>query len=96
MASYFTKESWWWWRYIRELLGYKHERGLIVLGYGKQEIVINTTLEPERIYISCCDEGCPVCWGSLTLATAVKTVDGFILCADVQSASCTINWIVEA
>lgn len=96
MASYFTKEAWWWWNYIRELLGYRHDRGHITLGYGKHEVVVTTAFKPDRVYLSCCDEGCPVCWGNLTLAAAVKTCDGFILCADVQSASCTIRWIAES
>jgi hypothetical protein len=72
------------------------DRGHIVLSYGQHEVAVKTAFNPSDVFVSCCDKGCPVCWGTLTLATAVKTSDGFILCADVQSASCTVQWIAES
>lgn len=71
--------------------------GIIVLGYGRHEIVMKTNCEPKRIFLSLEEpEDCvPVCGGKVSMAGAKALPNGFVLYADVNCDLCVIEWFAQ-
>lgn len=90
----------WWWEYFRNLFFEMNTavKGSITLSYGMQalSIPIDPAINPKDIYLNCVDNGVPVCIGNVSMAMAVLNDDHtFTLNANVQSNSCTVNWLIE-
>ena len=89
-----------WWEYFKRLFCqvYPTKRGKLVLGFGYHclTIPIEKCVDPINVYINCIDNGCSVCIGDVSMATAILNCDNtFTIIANVKSNSCTIKWLVE-
>lgn len=70
------------------------EVGAVVLGYGKQELIVKTKCKPKKVFISCEGHDTPVCQGTLDTAGVQLLDDGFIIFADIRSNTCDVSWCV--
>lgn len=90
----------WWWNFIRSMfhIGNYYITGSITLGPGLQEVQIPTEYpNPTSVFISCDepDGAITTCIGDLNWVACRVLTQGFVLYANIQSNTCTVNYYVR-
>jgi hypothetical protein len=73
------------------------ESGEIVLSHGHHTLNVPTCARGRRIWLSI-DEpthAIPVCYGDINTIGAKITSDGFMICADIKTDTCIVQWFLE-
>jgi hypothetical protein len=73
------------------------EGGEIILTHGHNVVTVPTNAQGKRIWLSI-DEpthAIPVCCGELNVIGAKLIKDGFVLCADIKTDGCIVQWFIE-
>ena len=71
------------------------QHGSLVLSNGRHSVDVKLKHEPCKVFISLRSNGEQVCGGSMDMANAQPTPQGFALTAEVQSSMCFVDWLVE-
>lgn len=73
------------------------EGGEIILSHGHNVVNVPTNASGKRIWLSIDehDHAIPVCCGDINVVGAKLTNDGFILCADIKTDTCVVQWFIE-
>ena len=86
------------WNFFSRWLGLSSfEGGEIILTCGHNVVNVPTNAQGKRVWLSI-DEpthAIPVCCGDLNVVGAKLVKDGFVLCADIKTDGCIIQWFIE-
>jgi hypothetical protein len=86
------------WHFISRWMGLTGvEGGEIVLSHGNSVVTVPTNAQGKRIWV-CMDEpphSIPVCCGDVNLIGVKLTDHGFVICADIKTDVCIVEWFIE-
>ena len=85
---------------LSELFGFHHhqeiQRGTIDLAHGKHELEIHLQKTPAAVWTSFKGAAVvPVCIGGMDMIGVQIVHNGFVIYANIQSASRSINWFAN-
>lgn len=89
----------WLWGFFSRWMGLTgfFEGGEIVLSHGHHTLTVPTRNQGRRIWLSI-DEpshSIPVCYGDINTIGANLTDGGFVICADIKTDTCVVQWFLE-